>query len=374
MKPEFFISNPMAYEELMLKALALAKKGVGRTSPNPAVGSVIAKGNSVIAKGWHRKAGGPHAEIEALRAAGAASRGATLAVTLEPCCHFGRTPPCTDAIIASGIKKVIVGAPDPNPKVSGKGVAVLRAAGVEVVEGVLSAECSALNEAYNKYITTGLPFVTLKLAASLDGRIAAPGGESKWITGEASRKLVHKMRAVVDAVMVGSETALKDDPELNVRLAAGRNPVRVVLDSAMRLPATSKLFKGTKEGHESLIIFTSRKADERLVAAAVEAGAEIIRLPGSKGGLPLKKVLKALGAAGLTSVLVEGGGVLAASFLKEGLADSLVVFYGPMVIGGDGLSMVGPLSLKGLKDAPRFTAVRVKKSGDDIVAELRPVR
>lgn len=356
----------------MLKALALAKKGVGKTSPNPAVGSVVVRGGRVIAKGWHHKAGGPHAEIEALSSAGKNAKGSTLFVTLEPCCHFGKTPPCTDAIIASGIKKVIVGASDPNPIVAGKGVAALRAAGIKVVEGVLSSECSALNEAYNKYITKGLPFVTLKLAASLDGRIAAPGGESKWITGIESRKLVHRMRAAVDAVMVGSETALKDDPELTVRLTNGRNPARVVLDSSLRLPVTSKVFNGVKEGRARLIMFTSKDASERRAKKAREAGAEVVRLPSAAGGLPLKKVLKALAGRGMTSVLVEGGGRLAASLLKEKLFDALVVFYGPIIIGAEGLSMVAGLGLKGLKSAPRFKGVRVKKAGDDIIIECRP--
>lgn len=364
----------MTSEEIMREALRLAKKGIGKTSPNPAVGAVISRGGRVVGGGWHKKAGGPHAEIEALKAAGAAARGATLTVTLEPCCHFGRTPPCTGAIISSGIKKVIVGAPDPNPKVSGKGVLALKAAGIEVMEGVLSAECSSLNEAYNKYITTGIPFVTLKLAASLDGRIAAPGGESKWITSRASRKLVHRMRALSDAVIVGSETALKDDPELTVRDARGRDPVRVVLDSSLRLPVTSRVFAGVREGQGSLIIFTSKDVDGKLVKRAVEAGAEIIRLPSSKGGLSLKAAMKALGAAGLTSLLVEGGGVLAASLLKEGLVDKIVVFYGPMIIGGDGLPMVGPLSLKGLKAAPRFRDARVRKSGEDFIVECRKAR
>lgn len=363
----------MAYEELMRKALALAKKGIGKTSPNPAVGSVVEKGGHVIAGGWHRKAGGPHAEIEALRAAGADARGATLYVTLEPCCHFGRTPPCTDAIMASGIKKVVVGAGDPNPKVAGKGVAALRAAGIEVVEGVLSSECSAINEAYNKFITKGLPFVTLKLAASLDGRIAAPGGESKWITGVESRRLVHRMRAQNDAVMVGAETALKDDPELTVRLASGRNPVRVVLDSRLRLPVASKVFNGVREARARLVIFTSKDASELRVKKVRETGAEVVRLTQAATGLPLKKVLKALAGQGTTSVLVEGGGKLAASLLKERLVDALVVFYGPVMIGGDGLPMSAGLGLKGLKDAPRFKDLRVKKAGDDFIVEGRAI-
>ncbi|MBI2400385.1 MAG: RibD family protein, partial [Deltaproteobacteria bacterium] len=206
----------------------------------------------------------------------------------------------------------------------------------------------------------------------LDGRIAAAGGESKWITGIESRKLVHRMRASVDAVMVGSETALKDDPELTVRLTNGRNPVRVVLDSSLRLPVTSKVFNGVKEGRASLFIFTSKDASEPRVKKAREAGAEVVRLAPVAAGLPLKKVLTALAEQGMTSVLVEGGGKLAASLLKEKLFDALVIFYGPIIIGGDGLSMVAGLGLKGLKSAPRFTGLRVKKAGDDIVIECRP--
>jgi diaminohydroxyphosphoribosylaminopyrimidine deaminase/5-amino-6-(5-phosphoribosylamino)uracil reductase len=209
------------------------------------------------------------------------------------------------------------------------------------------------------------------LAASLDGRIAAPGGESKWITGIESRKLVHRMRAAADAVMVGSRTVLKDDPELTVRLSSGRNPVRVVLDSTLRLSVASKVFGGVAEGRASLIIFASNDASVRRVRRAVEAGAEVVRLPSTAAGLPLKKVLKALATRGMTSVLAEGGGVLAASLLKERLVDALVVFYGPMVIGGDGLPMVAPLFLKGLRGAPRFKDLRVKKSGDDIIIEGR---
>lgn len=359
----------MAYEELMREALNLAKRGIGKTSPNPAVGSVIVRGGQVVAGGWHRKAGLPHAEIEALTVAGKNAKGSTLFVTLEPCCHFGRTPPCTSAIIAAGVKKVVVGAPDPNPKVAGKGVAALKAAGIEVVEGVLSDECAAINPAYNKYITKGLPLVTLKLASSLDGRIAAPNGESKWITGPQSRALVHRMRAGNDAVMVGAKTALKDDPELTVRLARGRNPVRVILDSTLSLPVASKVFSGVKEGRARLIIFVSERADEKRLKKAVDAGAEVIRVAPNGNGLSLKRVLKELARREITSVLVEGGGQVASSLLKEGLVDRLFVFYGPMMLGSDSLASVGQLCLKGLKSAPRFKNTRVRKVGEDILIE-----
>lgn len=361
----------MPYEKFMKEALSLARKGLGRTSPNPVVGSVVVKGGRVIAGGWHKKAGGAHAEIEALRAAGSKARGSNLVVTLEPCCHFGKTPPCVEAIIAAGIRKVIVGAPDPNPLVSGKGVAALRAAGIGVTEGVLSAECAALNEGWNKFITTGYPFVTLKLAASLDGRIAASGGDSKWITGVQSRRLVHGMRAQNDAVMVGGLTALKDDPELTVRLVSGRDPVKVVLDSTLRVPVASKIFNNAESGR--LIIFASKNADEKRAAKARAAGAEVVTLAEAAGGLPLKKVLKELAKRGIASVLVEGGGVLASSLLRERLVDELVLFYGPLVIGADGLPMVAPLGLKGLKDAPGFKIVAVKKAGPDIIIKGRPI-
>jgi len=361
----------MSYEKFMRAAIGLAKKGVGKTSPNPAVGSVVVKAGRVVAGGWHKKAGGAHAEIEALRAAGRGARGSVLVVTLEPCCHFGKTPPCANAIIAAGIRKVVVGAPDPNPLVSGKGVAALRAAGVEVEEGVLSEECAAMNEGWNKFITTGSPFVTLKLAASLDGRIAASGGDSKWITGVESRRLVHRMRAANDAVMVGGLTALKDDPELTVRLVRGRDPVKVVLDSNLRVPVASRIFNNAEGGR--LIIFASKKADEKKAARARAAGAEVVTLLEAAGGLPLKKVLKALAKRGIASVLVEGGGILAASLLKERLVDELVLFYGPLVIGADGLPMVAGLGLKGLKSAPGFKIVAVKKSGNDILVRGRPI-
>lgn len=359
----------MVYEEFMREALNLAKRGLGKTSPNPAVGSCLVKGGRVVAEGWHRKAGLPHAEIEALTAAGKRAKGSTLFVTLEPCCHFGRTPPCTGAIIAAGVKKVVVGAPDPNPKVAGKGVAALRAAGIEVVEGVLADECAAINPAYNKYITKGLPLVTLKLASSLDGRIATANGESKWITGPEARALVHRMRAENDAVMVGAKTALKDDPELTVRLARGRNPIRVILDSTLSLPIASKVFNGVKEGKARLIIFTSLGADEKRLKKAVDSGAEVIRVASNGSGLSLKKVLKELAKREITSVLVEGGGQVSASLLKEKLVDRLLVFYGPMVLGSDSLPSVGPLGLMGLRHAPRFKTTRVRKIGDDILIE-----
>ncbi|MBI5644111.1 MAG: bifunctional diaminohydroxyphosphoribosylaminopyrimidine deaminase/5-amino-6-(5-phosphoribosylamino)uracil reductase RibD [Deltaproteobacteria bacterium] len=352
-------------ERFMRTALGLARKGIGRTSPNPAVGAVAVKNNRIIAKGFHRKAGEPHAEIEAIRAASEDVKGATLYVTLEPCCHFGRTPPCTDALIQSGIKEVVVGQTDPNPKVGGKGIERLRAAGIKVTSGILEDECRAINDPWTKYITRRIPFVALKLASSLDGRIAAGGGDSKWITGETSRRLVHRMRSSFDAVMVGINTVIKDDPELTVRLVKGKNPLRVILDSSLKIPLGARVFKDTA----GLVIFTTRLASPAKIKKVSALGAKVIIVPRSDSGLDLKRVLKELGKMEVTSVLVEGGGLLAASLIKHGLADKFLFFISPMIIGGDGVPSIGPMGLKRLINAPRLTNIIVRRIGDDILIE-----
>lgn len=363
----------MPHERFMRAAIALARKGVGKTSPNPAVGSVIVKGGKIIASGYHKKAGTAHAEAAALSKTNNA-KNSVLYVTLEPCCTFGRTPPCTDAIIASGIKTVVTGAKDPNPRVSGRGVDTLRRSGIEVIESVLASECESLNEAYNRYITTGTPFVTLKLASSLDGRIAASSGESKWITGTEARRLVHRMRSVNDAIMTGSGTVLKDDPELTVRLVKGKSPLRVVLDSALRVPLASRVFRGLGEGDGRLIIFTSKEASRAKIEKARKLGAEVISVPASSGGVSIKSVLRELGKREIISVLVEGGGRLAASLIRESAVDKAVIFFAPMIIGGDGVPSVGPLELKGLGRAPRFERTAIKRAGADLMFEGYPVK
>lgn len=354
-----------SHVRFMRAALVLARKGLGRTSPNPAVGAVIVRHGKVIARGCHRKAGLPHAEAEALRVAGAAAKGAVLYVTLEPCCNWGRTPPCTEAIIRSGVKKVVAGMRDPNPRVSGRGARALRAAGIEVVSGVLEDECREINEGYIKHITTGLPFVTLKLASTLDGRIATSRGESKWITGLEARARVHRMRAMNDAVMVGVSTVLKDDPGLTVRLARGRDPARVVLDSTLRIPLGAKVFKDGAR----LLIFTIAGADRSRASVVAEAGAEVITVAKSRDGVDIKRVLKELGKRGVTSVLVEGGGRVAASIVKNGLADKLVLFISPMALGSDAVPSMGPIGIKRLKDAPRLERMAARRIGPDIVLE-----
>ncbi|HBG45708.1 MAG TPA: bifunctional diaminohydroxyphosphoribosylaminopyrimidine deaminase/5-amino-6-(5-phosphoribosylamino)uracil reductase RibD [Deltaproteobacteria bacterium] len=352
----------MPHEEFMRAALRLAIKGLGRTSPNPAVGAVIVKNGQIASTGYHRKAGGPHAEIEALAGAGRL-KGATVYVTLEPCCHFGRTPPCTEALIRSGVKRVVVGASDPNPRVSGKGIRALRRAGIEVIAGILRDECAALNEPYNTYIRRRTPFVTLKLASSLDGRIATSSGSSKWITGVEARKSVHRLRSLNDAVMVGRNTVKNDDPELTVRLVRGSSPVRVVLDSLLETAPVAKVFNGVKEGKARLLIFASKEVKASRVRKAEGLGAEVILVQATGSGLSLGTVMRELGKREITSVLVEGGSELAASFISAGLVDKYVFFYGPMLIGGDGLPMIAGLKVKGLVNAPRLERVKATTVG-----------
>lgn len=353
----------------MRLALSLAKKGQGMTSPNPAVGAVIVKGGRVAGRGYHKKAGGPHAEVCALASCGN-PKGATLYVTLEPCCHFGKTPPCVDAVIGSGIKTVVVGMPDPNPLVAGGGIKRLEQAGVKVVTGVLEKECRALNEPFIKFITTGKPFFTVKLASSLDGRTAASTGDSKWITGLGSRRLVHKMRKATDAVMVGSSTVIKDDPELTVRLVKGRDPLRVIVDSSFRSPLDAKALRiPTKTGARPPVVFTTRRADKSKIKAARSSGVDVVVVGRSDEGVDLKAVSAELARRGVLSVLVEGGGTLAASFIREGLADKLMIFYGPLMIGSDGFPSVGPLGVRSVKNAVRLKTMTVKRVSDDILVE-----
>ncbi len=352
----------------MRQAIALAKKGLGLTSPNPAVGAVVVRSGAVISKGFHRKAGLPHAERAAIERIKKINKDSTLYVTLEPCCHYGRTPPCTDLIIGSGIKRVVIGAVDPNPKVRGKGIRALMGAGVEVTTGVLKEECGALNEQYEKHITTGLPFVTLKLATTLDGKIATKTGESRWITGIEARRFAHRLRSVHDAVMVGCNTVMKDDPELTVRHLRGRNPKRIVLDSTLRTPLEARVFNNIhKDGGDELIIFTTSRAKAGDVNRVREKGATVIIAPAGENGLSLSHVLKELGRLGVTGVLVEGGATLAAAFLKQGLVDRFMLCVSPMIIGGDGVSAIGALGIDRLKQALRLKDLSIKRLGADIL-------
>lgn len=358
----------MEHVRFMCLAVRLAKKGLGRTSPNPIVGSVVVKNGKIIGQGYHEKAGLPHAEINALRKAGKKAKGSTLYVTLEPCAHFGKTPPCVTAIIKAGVKKVVVGSIDPNPKVKGKGIRALEKNKIEVIKDVLRDECLSLNEAYVKYITKKTPFVVLKLATTLDGKIATSTGDSKWITSLESRRYAHRLRSLVDCVMVGSGTVLKDDPGLTVRLIKGKNPARAVLDSSLKVSAGAKVFASRRE---RVFVFTSAKASRNKVKLLEKKGTEVITVKQSKDGLSVKGVLKELGKRGVTSVLIEGGARLAASALKEGVVDKAIFIIAPRIIGGDGVDCVGKLGIKSIKRGIMLKGIKTMKIGEDFAIEGR---
>ena len=354
----------------MQLAIREARKGLGRTSPNPCVGAVVVKNNKLIATGYHRQAGTPHAEVHALRAAGAKARGATIYVTLEPCNHTGKTPPCTQAILASGIKRVVVGMLDPNPLVAGGGCKTLAAQGVEVAQGILVEECRSLNRPFSKHVTTGLPWVIMKAGMSLDGRLALGSGQSAWITNEQSRRQVHRLRDRVDAILIGSGTALADDPALTTRLSGrkGKDPLRVIMDTALRLPLTARMLYQASSA--PTWIFCGPDAYAKRAEALVGAGAIIkqVRLDGA-GQLDLEAVLCELGRAQCTSVLVEGGSRVHGAFLRAGLVDEVKIFVAPIFIGSDGVPLLDTLGLKNVAGAPRFTTTKVRRLGNDVLIE-----
>ncbi|HPM42477.1 MAG TPA: bifunctional diaminohydroxyphosphoribosylaminopyrimidine deaminase/5-amino-6-(5-phosphoribosylamino)uracil reductase RibD [Candidatus Omnitrophota bacterium] len=354
-------------EKYMRLAIGLARKAEGMTSPNPIVGAVVVRKGSLIGTGYHHKCGLPHAEVNAIKRAGSRSRGSTMYVTMEPCDHFGRTPPCTDAIIKSGIKKVVIGAKDPNPVTNGKGVRRLRAAGVKVVSGVLEAEARNLNRPFAKYITVGMPYVTLKMAQSLDGKIATRTGDSKWISSEDSRRFVHMLRGRVDAVMVGANTVLKDDPSLLSKVSKKRQPARVVLDSSeIRIPAKAKIFENIKLS--PLYIATSGEAGLARFADYERLGAKILYLGGSGSRVDLKRLLAALGELGMTHILVEGGGDLAAGLLESKLVDEILFFIAPKIIGGrDALTAVGGAGVARVRDAVGLKRMGCVPIGKDLL-------
>jgi diaminohydroxyphosphoribosylaminopyrimidine deaminase / 5-amino-6-(5-phosphoribosylamino)uracil reductase len=360
----------------MSLALRLAARAYGQTSPNPLVGAVLVKRGEVIGRGWHRKAGQPHAEIEALRDAerrGFSPRGATLYVTLEPCCTHGRTPPCTEAIQAAGIRRVVVAADDPNPKHAGRGFDILRAAGIEVVTSVLSEEATRLNAAFNYWIVHRTPFVTAKAAMSLDGKIATRSGESKWITGERSRAFAMRLRQGSDAILVGVNTVLADDPALTLRPVSGarvrttavRLPRRLVLDSEARTPLKAKLV--TDEHAALTTIFVSARAPKRR-AAALSKKVSVIETPERDGALDLRWILERLGAENITSLLVEGGGEVNASFLFGGHAQRVAFFYAPRIIGGrDARKGVAGEGISDMNQALTLGAVEYRWLGEDLL-------
>jgi len=363
----------------MRNALRLAKKGYGITSPNPMVGAVLVKGGKIIGRGWHRRAGLAHAEIEALLDAerrGHSPRGATLYVTLEPCCTHGRTPPCTDAIKAAGIKRVVVGATDPNPAHAGKGFQILKRNGVAVVPGVLATACSRLNEAFNHWILARTPFVTVKAAMTLDGKIATANGESKWITGERARAYGMKLRQGNDAILVGVNTILADDPALTWRpsqsdMSQPQSPRlrRIVLDSQARTPLQAKVVRDEFAALTTIVV--SRHAPKARVAALAQR-VTVIVAPSKKSGIDLHWLLKRLGAENVTSMLVEGGGEVNASFLLGGFAQRVVFFYAPKILGGrTARKGVAGDGAKSLSDAVQLQQVEWRKLGADLLLTAR---
>jgi len=329
------------------------------------VGAVLVRGGKIVATGYHKAAGGDHAEIVALKRAGAKARGATLYINLEPCSHFGRTPPCSRALIRAGVKAVIAGMRDPNPLVSGRGFRELRRAGIAVYAGLLEDECRALNEAFIKFISQGLPFVILKLAASLDGKIATLNGDSQWISGEQSRDLVHRLRNQVDAVLVGSGTVIADDPQLTCRIAGGRNPWRVVLDRRLRISPSARLFR--LPDPEKTLVLTSQRGAATRVRALEARGAKVLRLAERGGKIPWGAILKVLARQGIQSLMIEGGAATAAAALKDNAVDKVLFFYAPKIIGGDGRVMIEGLGTQSVKESLPVRRLEFAKSGSDIV-------
>jgi len=358
----------------MQRALTLAARGLETTDPNPRVGCVVAQRGRIIAEGWHERAGEPHAELVALQAAGSQAAGAAVYVTLEPCSHYGRTPPCVEALIAARVARVVIAAGDPNPLVDGKGVTALRAAGIAVDSGLLAEEATELNAGFFKRMRSGRPLVRVKLAMSLDGRTALASGESRWITGEAARQDVQHWRARSSAVLTGIGTVLADDPRLDVRLpgeAGGprRQPLRVVLDTELRTPATARLFEVPGE----VLILTALAAPDDARAASLTArGARLESLPMEGRRLALPAVLDRLGELELNEVLVEAGATLAGELLRQSLADELLLYVGPRLLGPSGRALVDMPPLAQLAEAPAFTVSELQQVGEDLRLRLRP--
>lgn len=356
----------------MEMALAEARKGLGRTSPNPAVGAVVVHQGRVVGRGFHKKAGTPHAEVHAIADAQGQTNGATLYVTLEPCNHTGRTPPCTQAILQSGITTVVIGMPDPNPKVAGGGAAYLASQGITVVSGVLEHQCRAINYPFIKHSATGLPWVMLKAGMSLDGKITLEPGKPAVITGPETKQLVHQLRNQVDAILVGVDTAIIDDPQLTARLDGGdcRDPLRVILDSSLRLPPMARLLR--QPSNAQTWVMGSLKAAQKRAGALEAAGARVWRLPeDANGRIDLRAVLQLLGDENITSVLVEGGARVHGSFCRQQLIDELLLFYAPFLIGDSGTPLLKGYQLVSGAVAPKLLDTTIEFLGRDILMRAR---
>ena len=354
----------------MQKALQLAGLAQGRTSPNPLVGAVVVKDGLIIGEGYHHRAGSPHAEVLAIREAGEKARGAVLYVSLEPCNHHGRTPPCTEAIIAAGIERVYIGVLDPNPRVAGSGVNRLREAGIDVQLGCMEQEAQALNECYFKFITWGMPFVALKTATTLDGKIATYTGDSQWITNEKSREYVHGLRDIFDAIMVGSGTVLKDNPRLNTRLAKEdvHHPVRLIVDGRLEIPCDCNIMETTEQ--QTTIIYSSFRADSVKKRKLEDSGAEVVLIGQDPDKLPLEDILRDAAARGLMSVLIEAGGQINAYVLENHLVDKVYWFIAPRICGGDrALSAVGGQGIALMNQTIDLHNVEVHSFDGDLMIE-----
>jgi diaminohydroxyphosphoribosylaminopyrimidine deaminase/5-amino-6-(5-phosphoribosylamino)uracil reductase len=361
--------NPENELQFMQRAIALAREGSFRVSPNPKVGCVLVKKGKVISRGRHKHFGGPHAEINALREAGVRARGSTMFINLEPCGHYGKTPPCTEAILKAGVKKVVVGMVDPNPLVNGRGLRELKTKGIKIKLGVLRQECAKLNEPYIKYITRGVPFVILKSAMSLDGKIATQKGDSKWITSGASRKYAKALRSEVDAILVGIDTVLKDNPGL-LSSNSKKRPIRVIMDSRLRIPLDARVLNS----RAPTIVATRKGADKRKIENLQARGIEVLQMPKWKKhprrGLDLKFLMRELGKRGITSILIEGGGKVNASALEMGLVDKVLFFIAPKIVGGEGA--ITPVEGEGIDrmgEAIRLKDIKIRRFGEDILFE-----
>ncbi len=360
----------MTDESYIKLAIEIAKKGKGNVSPNPLVGCLLVKNDRIIGAGFHEKYGRNHAEINAFESAKEEAEGSTLFINLEPCSHYGKTPPCVDTIIEKKVKRVVVGTLDMNPLVSGNGVRKLKAADIDVKVGVLENECTELNKFFFKYITKKVPYVTLKIAQTLDGRIADSTGDSKWITSVDSRKYVHNLRSKYDAVLVGAGTVRHDDPSLTVRLTEGRNPKRVFVDTKLRLKTDHKLYKNNSD--KNLIIITSKKSTskKKKVKDIINLGAKILFVKENKDGkVDIKSALKELGKLDISSLLVEGGSKVFTAFIKSNLYDDVLMFVSPKLLGG-GLPVIGDLGIKSIRQTVKLKVNSVEIIGDDVLIEL----
>lgn len=360
----------MNWSGLMRAALGKAREGYGNTGPNPLVGALVVRDGEVVASGAHRHWGGPHAEAAALMEAGEAARGADLVVTLEPCSHFGRTPPCVQAIEEAGIGRVVVGTLDPNPRERGRGVTQLERAGIDVIVGVEEEKCRRTNEAYFKFITTGTPFVTLKLACSVDGRIATATGDSNWFTSPATDRLIHRLRRDSNALLVGGGTVRSDDPSLTVRKARPlTRPLRVVLSSTLKLERARKLFRDQER--LPTVVYTTQKRDQEMESWLEDQGVRVHVVEPGPAGPALPAVLRHLGSLGVARLLVDGGGGIAASLLAGHLIDRLLLAFAPVVVGARGRPSFNYAGVEVLAEASRFDVESVRRSGADVVVTYR---